>query len=354
MARNAKFFNKLVGGMRVFMAYEEGEQLAAFDAELAEHHMRGQWTSEDLRDQGQGGCWKGDIWEPYTRGEPCVWHWADTEPLLEKSCEAIQESFTARRSLLFNNPGLPRSSTHTLNMGIQLVKPGETAWSHRHSISAIRFVIEGHDDLFTVVNGETCPMQDSDLVLTPSLRWHDHNNLSDGRALWLDVLDGPLVSALNQTVFENYGEKRQPMNNHPGAGGLHFPWTKMEAQLRAIDTAVQSPHDGFAAEYLDPATGSPVMPTIGCTAQILPPGFKGAAHRHSSSTVYFVVRGAGQSTVGEKELVWGERDCFVIPAWDTHSHTNRSNDEEAILFSASDAPALRALGLYSESPVSTD
>ena len=52
----------------------------------------------------------------------------------------LEESFTARRSLLFNNPGLPTGgTTHTLLMGIQMIKPGEIAWAHRHTLAAIRF-----------------------------------------------------------------------------------------------------------------------------------------------------------------------------------------------------------------------
>ena len=41
------------------------------------------------------------------------------------------------------NPGLAKGTTNTINMGIQMIRPGELAWAHRHSISAIRFVIDG-------------------------------------------------------------------------------------------------------------------------------------------------------------------------------------------------------------------
>ena len=172
------------------MSYEKGDDLESFNDELAALNMRGQWLSDDRRDHGTGGAWKGDVWESTPRGDAHIWSWKDTEPLLEKSCDAIPESFTARRSLVFSNPGLERSTTHTMNVGIQLIKPGELAWAHRHTISALRFVIEGHKDLYTVVDGAVCPMADNDLILTPNWQWHDHHNQSDGRALWLDVLDG--------------------------------------------------------------------------------------------------------------------------------------------------------------------
>jgi 1-hydroxy-2-naphthoate dioxygenase len=196
--------------------------------------MRGQWLSDALRDSGKGGGWTGDTWQPAPRGVPHIWKWADTETLLDESCTAIPESKTARRSLIFTNPGLERSITHTMNAGIQVIEPGEIAWAHRHSISALRFVIEGPPGLMTVVDGDPCPMQPRDMVLTPNALWHDHKNESSGRALWLDVLDGPLVGALNQTTFQDYGECQQPVTNAPPPPSLHFPWADMADRLDSL------------------------------------------------------------------------------------------------------------------------
>lgn len=332
------------------MAYKEGKTLEAFDAQLADYNMRGQWTADARRDQGADGTWHGDVWETYPPGEAHLWNWDKVETLLEAACEALPESLTARRSLTFDNPGLQRGTTNTMVMGIQMIMPGELAWAHRHTISALRFVIEGHPDLFTVVDGEVCPMENNDLVLTPNWHWHDHHNNSPNRALWLDVLDGPLVAALKQTVFENYGDDQQPVRNEPSDGNLHFSWAGMAARLDAMGDAEASVHDGYALEYRHPKTGGSVMPTLGCWVKSLPAGFEGAPHRHSSSAVYFVVSGAGQTRVGDVTLDWGTRDCFTVPAWATHSHINASKSEPATLFSVSDAPALRALGLYREDP----
>ena len=141
------------------MAFEKGDTLDAFNAELAAANMRGQWLSDERRDAGVGGSWQGDVFEPSLQGEPHVWKWADTEKLLDKSGDAIEESFTARRSLIFSNPGLERTTTHTMVAGVQMLKPGELAWAHRHTVSALRFVIDGHPDLFTVVDGAKCPME---------------------------------------------------------------------------------------------------------------------------------------------------------------------------------------------------
>jgi gentisate 1,2-dioxygenase len=333
------------------MSYEKGDDLESFNDELAALNMRGQWLSDDRRDHGTGGAWKGDVWESTPRGDAHIWSWKDTEPLLEKSCDAIPESFTARRSLVFSNPGLERSTTHTMNVGIQLIKPGELAWAHRHTISALRFVIEGHKDLYTVVDGAVCPMADNDLILTPNWQWHDHHNQSDGRALWLDVLDGPLIGALNQTLFENFGQDQQAIRNELLPARLHYPWAEIEASLNALGESDISPNDGYMITYRDPETGGPVVKTMEPAIQKLPAGFKGAPHRHSSSTIYFVIRGSGQSDVDGKTIKWGARDCFTIPAWAGHTHQNGSGDEDALLFAATDGAALRALGLYREEQI---
>jgi gentisate 1,2-dioxygenase len=61
-----------------------------------------------------------------------------------------------------------------------------------------------------------------------------------------------------------------------------------------------------------------------------------------------VFRGAGHSTVGGSELDWAEGDMLVIPSWAAASHWS---DAGADLFELSDAPVLRALGLYREETV---
>lgn len=332
------------------MAYKEGKDLKAFDVRLADYNMRGQWTADARRDQGVGGTWHGDVWETAPPSDAHLWNWDKVEPLLVASTEALPETLTARRSLIFNNPSLPFGTTNAMVMGIQMIMPGELAWAHRHTISALRFVIEGHPDLFTVVEGDVCPMETNDLVLTPNWHWHDHHNNSPNRAVWLDVLDGPLVAALKQTLFENYGEDQQPVRNQAPDDDMRYPWADMAARLDAMGDGDASVHDGYAIEYTNPKTGGSVMPTLGCGINELPAGFEGAPHRHSSSAVYFVVSGAGQTRVGDVTLDWGPRDSFTVPAWAIHSHINASKNEPATLFTVSEAPALRALGLYREDP----
>ncbi|WP_342802451.1 cupin domain-containing protein [Paraburkholderia panacisoli] len=74
-----------------------------------------------------------------------------------------------RRVLILENPGLPANAsiTQSLYAGLQLVLPGEVARAHRHSQSALCFVIEG-SGAYTAVDGERVTMSPGDFVLTPS------------------------------------------------------------------------------------------------------------------------------------------------------------------------------------------
>jgi gentisate 1,2-dioxygenase len=79
--------------------------------------------------------------------------------------------------LVMENPGCARASsiTHSLYAGLQLILPGEVAPSHRHTQSALRFVIEG-EGAYTAVDGERTTMHPGDFIITPSWTFHDHGN----------------------------------------------------------------------------------------------------------------------------------------------------------------------------------
>ena len=64
-----------------------------------------------------------------------------------------------RRVMMLENPGLSGQATITgsLFAGLQFILPGEIAPAHRHTQSALRFIIEGHD-AYTAVDGERTMM----------------------------------------------------------------------------------------------------------------------------------------------------------------------------------------------------
>lgn len=124
----------------------------------------------------------------------------------------------------------------------------------------------------------------------------------------------------------------------------------MLPQLLALADSEGSPYDGVVLDYVNPMTGGPTLPTLGCSVQLLRPGEETKPHRHTSSAVYFVVHGAGRTTVDGKEIDWKQHDAFVVPNWSWHHHANLSSVDDAILFSANDIPILQPFGLYREEP----
>ena len=88
-----------------------------------------------------------------------------------------------------------------------MLLPGEVARAHRHTPTAIRFIIEG-SGAYTAVDGERVYMEPGDLVLTPSWAWHDHGNETKDRVVWMDGLDIPLIASLEAMFFQFYTSRK--------------------------------------------------------------------------------------------------------------------------------------------------
>jgi len=331
--------------------------LALLDRDMAERNLQGYWSL------GMEGLPP----HPMTAVEPCLWKWADVRESLLRAGEVISLEQSERRVVRLVNPGLNDRpfATHTLQISFQYVKPGENARAHRHTPAALRFVVEGNG-AYTTVNGQKCVMEPGDLILTPKLSWHDHSNDSTEPMLWLDGLDFPLVTALHQVMQERYAERRQPIEKSseavmdklgaslrhgvPLADFFHYKWRDTEQTLLALagSSAGRDRYDGYLLEYRNPLTGGPTMTTIQCALQLLAAGDETASHRHTSTVIYHVFRGEGATQIGERRFDWRQGDSFVVPLWHPHRHLNTSSSKEAILFSMSDAPVLKALDLYRE------
>ena len=137
-----------------------------------------------------------------TATQPHLWRWRDIEPLLHESSDFLALHRGAeRRVLRLRNPGVPeRTAAHTLVVALQYLLPGEVAPAHRHSPSAIRFMLRG-EGAYTTVDGEHCAMQPGDLVVTPSMAWHDHGNTGAQPVIWMDMLDWQVVRFLENLTM---------------------------------------------------------------------------------------------------------------------------------------------------------
>jgi gentisate 1,2-dioxygenase len=305
--------------------------------------------------------------EPARREVPFLWAWETVRPQLLRAGDLVTTAEAERRVLMFINPASSTglSATATLYAALQLILPGESARAHRHSQAALRFVVEG-EGAFTSVSGEKIRMSPGDLVLTPSMVWHDHHNEVQTPVIWLDGLDIPLIQSLNCGFFEEFGEEAQSIAAPTGrsektfgcalfpatASPTHSPvlvyrWSRAREALSLLaQEGPIDPFEGVVLRYANPANGGEVLATLGCRLQWIPRSMRTRARRRTTSAVLHVAKGNGYSLVDGVRLDWKKGDTMAVPAWSWTQHC--APEEEAVLFSFTDEPVLRALQLFRE------
>jgi gentisate 1,2-dioxygenase len=146
-------------------------------------------------------------------------------------------------------------TTDTLYAGLQLVMPNETAPPHKHVAFAMRFIIEGEGG-FTAVHGRRIEIRRGDVILTPTMNWHDHGKDGSGPMIWLDGLDLPNFRHFPVHFVEQYEKPRYPAEDvDTYASPIVFPWSQMKADL---DSANQ---EWVSKPYLK-ADGREGIPTL--------------------------------------------------------------------------------------------
>jgi gentisate 1,2-dioxygenase len=326
------------------------------------------------------------LWEvlhalvPRQPASPCVpalWRYDQVRPFLMRAGEAITAEEAVRRVLILENPALRGQSavTQSLYAGLQLILPGEVAPSHRHTQSALRFIVEGAG-AYTAVDGERTTMHPGDFIITPSWTWHDHGHEGSDPVVWLDGLDIPMVRFLDAgfaesdtrrsqvvtraegTSLARWGHNMAPVRHETPFGAtspiFSYPYERSRQALEQLERdAPVDPWDGVKLRYVNPQTGGAPMPTMATFMQKLPAGFAGKPWRQTDGAVYSVVEGSGEVAIESASGAWrfafGPRDHFVVPSW----HTARlSSQAGCVLFSFSDRPVHQALGLHHEERLS--
>jgi gentisate 1,2-dioxygenase len=331
----------------------------AFYDKIDEHHMTPLWSvlSALVTKQPGTGCL------------PHIWKYEQARKFLMESGKLITASEAERRVLILENPGLRGQSRITTSLygGLQLILPGEVAPAHRHTQSALRFIVEG-EGAHTAVGGEKTIMHEGDFVITPNWAWHDHGNEGDKPMVWLDGLDIPLVQFLDASFAEQLQEEEQALSRNTGdaparygAGMLpvdyeskslsspifNYPYARTREALEVMrKQEAWDPCHGLKMRYVNPADGDFAMPTIGTFMQLLPKRFETSAYKSTDATVYVPVEGSGKTTINGQVFEWGPRDIFIVPSWHTVKHEANT---DAVLFSFSDRPVQQKLGLWRES-----
>lgn len=331
------------------------------------------------------------LWErtmsmgPGSAAIPAIWRYRDMRPELLRAAAIISTAEAERRVLMLENPGLPGSTyiTNSIYTGMQIILPGEVAPAHRHSTSAMRFILEG-EGAYSTVEGERVMMRPGDFVLTPYWTWHDHGHIGTEPVIWLDALDNPMAKFFGAMFRENYPHEVQPVTRAENEAAMRFgahlfPVTlgssgqsslgqsslgqsslgrSSPLMLYSYDRTRQAlldlsrvgpidPAHGVKLRYANPATGGYPFPTIAVFIQWLPANFAGADYRSTDGMVFCVVEGSGRITVGDREFEFEPHDIFVVPHWTSY---RLSAGPECILFSYSDRAAQESLGFWRETP----
>lgn len=307
--------------------------------------------------------------EPATPCRPHLWSWQQVWPWLQRAGELITAKEAERRVLVLENPGLRGRTriTHSIYAGMQLILPGEIAPAHRHSQSALRFVLHG-SGAYTSVDGEKVIMAPGDFIITPSWTFHEHGNPSQEPVVWLDGLDVPIVELLDAQFKEEqrseggalpegaaginlarFGAGMKPVGYEPRSKTspmFWYPYARSREALRTLGGSdAPDPYWGHKLQYVNPVTGGWAIPTIGTWMQLLPAGFCGRTYRATDSTTFAVIEGQGRCIVGDEVMHFAPKDVFVCPSWMPY---RLEADSEAILFSFSDRPVQQALDLWRE------
>jgi gentisate 1,2-dioxygenase len=298
-----------------------------------------------------------------------AWSYAEARDYLMRAGDLISAEQAERRVLILENPGMAGTSsiTPSLYAGLQLILPGEIAPCHRHTQCALRFVMEG-DGAYTAIDGEKAIMRPFDLVLTPGGQWHDHANPTTAPMIWLDGLDIPTVRHFDASFSEKLGEAQLPESAPPGASYnryghnlrpltgkgdakvrqplFHYPYAEWRASLEAVAAdGDPDPHFGHALEFLNPADGGSIMPTISAHVRLLPEGFETRERRSTDGQIFVLVEGEVEVLVGDEVLEPAVKDVFVIPSWKSVRFRAKT---KTVLFGYSDKACQQKLNLYKE------
>ena len=244
--------------------------LDQFDEELAEQSLEGHWMGGSSEEDKV--AYEKD---PHTAVVPHLWKWEVIYRHLKRAGEVHGlEGMADRRTLRLINPAfqtLPsrrrRATTHTIQMSVQLLKPGELASSHRHNFGAFRFIVEGRG-AYTVVERRKIRDGAGRLDSQPADELGTATVNEAEPIVWLDGLDYPLLNSLQVITWEPFPGDFQPIKEsskstahrvgmarpvwEKAAGPLAYKWDDTYRTLKNLEGSAGSPFDGIALEYVNP------------------------------------------------------------------------------------------------------
>ena len=134
------------------------------------------------------------VWENTKKQNlPLRYAWESIEPQLRALADSYGSPYDGV-ALEYVNPITGGSTLATLTCWIQLLRPGERTKKHRHTSSAVYFVVGGEGT--TMVGDKALEWSEHDCFAIPNWAWHEHANRSKTQeAILFSVNDIPIVSA---------------------------------------------------------------------------------------------------------------------------------------------------------------
>jgi gentisate 1,2-dioxygenase len=268
---------------------------------------------------------------------PAHWRYRDAHAALHAAGRLVGTEWAERRNLIMANPfpGNDYATVRTLVGAYQMVKAGEAARSHRHTPNAMRLVLQGAPNLYTVVDGQKIPMLAGDILLTPNGCYHGHVNESDQEGYWIDFLDAPLVQHLGPMFFEVHPDTLQAATEVSEHSPMRFAASDYKPRL------LQAPELAPGVQSL--VLGPPYLSTFDRVVLHLSPAASWRCPRNTANQIFTVIAGSGVSSVEGREFHWTKGDMVVVPSWYEHTHVAH---EDSMLLRVSDEPLMRMLDWF--------
>jgi gentisate 1,2-dioxygenase len=321
---------------------------------------------------------------PVSIAIPYSWSYQEARERLFSLSDLLTQEEAERRNINFVNPALkdfmPAAAMPSLRGGIQLLLPGEKAFSHRHSANAFRLILEAPETgAYTTVEGNKLSMHMGDLLLTPNWTWHNHGNDGDSHVIWYDGLDVMLAYWLGGVFYEemqdvtdkayqdDYEHESNAITDTYGPGLIHrrtmypdriptsdnpliyYPYSKARQHLQNLaDQGMGNPYEGVLMEYVNPLNCGPVFPSMSVSVRLINGKSTVEAMHRTENIIFVTLEGSVTFHLPDNQTFTAEpHDVTAIPSWVPYSITN-NNGEPAVLASQSDRPVFKALGYYRE------
>jgi len=107
-------------------------------------------------------------------------------------------------ALEYTHPQTGGAVLPTMACWIQMLRAGERTRAHRHTGSAVYYVVQGRGE--TIIDGCRFGWGPGDVVVLPSWALHEHANLSKEPAVLFSIQDRPVLDALGLYRVESLAD----------------------------------------------------------------------------------------------------------------------------------------------------